>query len=110
MSDTRTQVEVVEAMLDKGLLPSFCTACYRTGRTGHDFMELAKPGEIKNFCLPNCLLTFKEYLLDYSGDRLREKGEKVIRKEVEEISDKKIKEKTIEKLSEIEMGKRDLYF
>lgn len=110
LSDTRTQAEVISDILDKGYLPSFCTACYRTGRTGHDFMELAKPGEIKNFCIPNCILTFKEYLLDYGTNELKKKGNLIIQKEIKKITNQKIKEKTIEKLDHINQGKRDLYF
>lgn len=110
VSDTRALAQVVSDILDEGFYPSFCTACYRVGRTGEDFMKLAKPGEIRNFCTPNCILTFKEYLLDYASPELRKKGEKIIEKELLEITDKGKREMTKRKLGELEKGKRDLYF
>jgi 2-iminoacetate synthase len=110
VADTRTMPEIIKENLKRGFLPSFCTACYRSGRTGDDFMKFAKVGEIKNFCLPNCLLTFKEYLLDYGDEELRKMGEKMISAELEKIPDSRIKEKTLQKLTELEKGKRDLYF
>lgn len=109
-SDERTVDEIIEDIMDKGLLPSFCTACYRTGRTGSDFMDIAKPGEIHNFCRPNAILTLKEYLEDYAKDRTKAKGLKIIDKYVEKIPSKDIKKQTIEKLVQIEKGRRDLYF
>ncbi len=110
VSDERTLPQVVNDILGEGFYPSFCTACYRVGRTGEDFMRLAKPGAIGNFCTPNCILTFKEYLLDYASPELRSKGEKVIERELLEISDPKRRELTKKKLLELEKGKRDLYF
>jgi 2-iminoacetate synthase len=110
VADTRTMPEIIKEQIRRGFLPSFCTACYRSGRTGDDFMKFAKTGEIKNFCLPNCLLTFKEYLLDYGDDELRDMGGKMILSELQKITDSRIKEKTIEKLAMLESGKRDLYF
>lgn len=110
VSDSRTLAQVVSDILDEGFYPSFCTACYRVGRTGEDFMKLAKPGQIRNFCTPNCILTFKEYLLDYASPELREKGEKIIEKELLEITDEGKRELTKRKLGELEKGKRDLYF
>ena len=101
---------IAKDIIEKGFFPSFCTACYRTGRTGEDFMHMAKPGEIKDFCLPNCILTFKEYLLDYGDEELRKKGDDLIKKELEKISSSKIKGKTLEKLETLKKGKRDLYF
>lgn len=110
VSDTRTISKTISDILDEGFYPSFCTACYRVGRTGEDFMRLAKPGAIQNFCTPNCILTFKEYLLDYASPELRKKGEKFIEKELLEITDLERRELTKKKLKELEKGKRDLYF
>ncbi len=110
VSDERSLSQTVSDILEEGFYPSFCTACYRVGRTGEDFMKLAKPGEIRNFCTPNCILTFKEYLLDYASPELREKGEKFLEKEMLEIEDEIRREITRKKLGELENGKRDLYF
>lgn len=110
LSDERPVDEVIEAILDDGLLPSFCTACYRLGRTGQDFMDIAKPGEIHNFCRPNAILTLKEYLEDYASERTHKKGLKIINKYIKQIPSKKIMEKTIKRLKRIEAGERDLYF
>ncbi|MFC1570293.1 [FeFe] hydrogenase H-cluster radical SAM maturase HydG [Candidatus Omnitrophota bacterium] len=110
LHDTRTQLQIVKDMLKKGVFPSFCTACYRTGRTGKDFMDLAKPGDIKNYCLPNCILTFKEYVLDYGDDELKEKADGVIDKEVEKIPSPQVREKTKENLKKLESGERDMFF
>ncbi len=110
VTDTRTQLEVIKDVIQKGFMPSFCTACYRVGRTGEDFMKFAKEGDIKEFCQPNSLLTLKEYLLDYADADLRGKGEQLIQSELEKITNKTIKENTIKKLKEIEDGRRDLYF
>ena len=109
-ADERSVDEVIEDIMDKGLLPSFCTACYRLGRTGHDFMDFAKPGEIHNFCRPNAILTLKEYLEDYAKNRTKAKGLKIINKYVKQIPSDTVRQKTIQKLKEIEHGKRDLYF
>lgn len=110
LSDERSVDEVIEGILDEGLLPSFCTACYRLGRTGQDFMDIAKPGEIHNFCRPNAILTLKEYLEDYASDVVKEKGEKIIKHYTAQIPSDEIRKKTEERLVEIEEGKRDLYF
>ena len=110
LSDERSVDEVIEGILDRDLLPSFCTACYRLGRTGQDFMDIAKPGEIHNFCRPNAILTLKEYLEDYASDPVKRKGEKIIQKYTKQIPSKDVQKKTIERLKQIEAGKRDLYF
>lgn len=110
LEDTRTQLEVVKDVLKQGFLPSFCTACYRAGRTGKDFMDLAKPGEIKNYCIPNCILTFKEYVLDYADEQLRRESGAVIDKELAKITDLKVKQLTLAKMRQLENGQRDLYF
>lgn len=108
--DSRSTAQVIKDLLRLGYLPSFCTACYRLGRTGEDFMSLAKPGQIGNLCLPNSLLTFKEYLLDYGDRELKARGQKVIEKEVRGLKSARLKELTRKKMAELEAGKRDLYF
>ncbi|MFC1656133.1 [FeFe] hydrogenase H-cluster radical SAM maturase HydG [Patescibacteria group bacterium] len=109
-SDERSVDEVIEKILDDGFMPSFCTACYRLGRTGQDFMDIAKPGEIHNFCRPNAILTLKEYLEDYASERSKAKGLKIIDKYVEKIPSNSVREKTVNRLKLIEKGERDLYF
>lgn len=110
VNDHRTLPQVLEAICEKGYIPSFCTACYRRCRTGEVFMGYAKEGDIHEFCQPNAILTFKENLLDYGNSRLVELGEKIIEKALDEIGNEKIKKATLEKLSQIEQGNRDLYF
>ncbi len=109
LGDHRTIDEVIYDVCKFGYIPSFCTACYRLGRTGLDFMDLAKPGLIKLYCLPNALTTFKEYLVDYASDETRKTGEKLIEKMLGEIPSKKVKQKTINALKRIENGERDIY-
>lgn len=110
LSDTRPTPEVIKDMMKQGFIPSFCTACYRLGRTGKDFMDLAKPGLIQNFCQPNALLTLQEYLEDYADKEAKEIGTNLIKKEAEKIKNKKIKEEFYGKLERIKNGERDLYF
>lgn len=110
IGDFRTTEEVIRAISKDGFSPSFCTACYRVGRTGKEFMNHAKPGEIQRFCLPNSILSFKEYLLDHGGEELRRTGEILIEEETAAIEDSKLRKATLKKLEEIEEGKRDLYF
>jgi 2-iminoacetate synthase len=110
LGDHRNLDEVISDLIDEEYIPSFCTGCYRKGRVGHDFMDLAKPGLIKEFCMPNGAFTFKEYLLDYASQATREKGLKLIDKIVNELDQKALKEKMTKVLSEIEKGKRDIYF
>ncbi|WIF95253.1 [FeFe] hydrogenase H-cluster radical SAM maturase HydG [Caminicella sporogenes] len=109
-SDERDVDQVLSAVIKQGHLPSFCTACYRAKRTGEAFMELAKDAHIHEFCQPNAILTFKEYLLDYASKETREAGEKMIERELEKILDGKVKVETIKRLERIEKGERDLYF
>lgn len=111
LGDNRSLDEVVKEMNDSGFLTSFCTACYRSGRTGENFMCVAKPGNIQNYCEANGILTLKEYLLDYASDQTKETGEKLIEKELEKISKKNSKRKINikEKLQLIEEGHRDVY-
>ena len=98
-SDTRTLDEVVNWLLELGYIPSFCTACYREGRTGDRFMSLAKTGAIANCCQPNALMTLKEYLVDYASDETRKNGERVIAEELEKIPAEKVRNIAREYLS-----------
>jgi 2-iminoacetate synthase len=108
--DTRSLYTLINDILKDKLLPSFCTACYRLGRTGKDFMDIAKPGRIHNFCRPNGLLTFAEYLEDFAQDGLYERGMEVINFYLNKIEDAGLRGKTKERLVKIKQGERDLYF
>lgn len=110
LSDTRTLDEIVGWLLDIGYIPSFCTACYRAGRTGDRFMSLVKSGQIANCCAPNALVTLKEYLEDYASPATRAKGEELIIREAGKIPNPKIKEIALRNLKEIAGGKRDFRF
>ena len=109
-SDTRTLDEVVNWLMELGYIPSFCTACYREGRTGDRFMSLAKTGAIQNCCQPNALMTLKEYLTDYASEKTRETGEKLISEEMKKIPNDKVRGIAENYLKEIENGKRDFRF
>ena len=108
-SDERSLDEMLQVICQQGHLPSFCTACYRAKRTGEAFMELAKDAHIHEFCQPNAIITFKENLEDYASTETRNKGELMIGKELEKITDEKLKAITVERLKRIEKGERDLY-
>lgn len=108
--DNRSPNEIIRMLCEKNYIPSYCTACYRQGRTGDRFMALAKSGEIQNVCLPNALLTFKEYLLDYGDEALKVVGESMITKNLAAIPQENIRKETIKRLQDIENGIRDLYF
>lgn len=110
LADTRTLDQVVNWLLGMGYIPSFCTACYRLGRTGDRFMSLVKSGQIANCCQPNALMTLKEYLTDYASDDTRQKGEALIMRELEKIPNEKVREKAIENLGLIAQGQRDFRF
>lgn len=110
VSDTRTLDQVVNWLLDQGMIPSFCTACYREGRTGDRFMKLVKSGQIANCCQPNALMTLKEYLIDYASEGTRRKGEALIREELKRVTSDKIRERAEQNLKEIENGTRDFRF
>jgi len=109
-SDRRTLDEVVNWLLANGYIPSFCTACYREGRTGDRFMKLAKTGQIVNCCQPNALMTLKEYLEDYASPDTKEKGEKVIVEELNCITNPKVQQTARERMVKIEAGERDFRF
>ena len=110
VSDDRTLDEIVDWLLEMGYIPSFCTACYREGRTGDRFMQLVKTGQIANCCQPNALMTLKEYLEDYALDKTKAEGEKVIKEQLEKIPNEKVRKIVIENLKNIEEGKRDFRF
>ena len=110
VSDNRTLDEVVRWLMEGGYIPSFCTACYREGRTGDRFMSLCKAGQIQNCCHPNALMTLKEYLIDYASEETKEIGEQLIERELLNIPKEKVKEICEENLLEIEQGKRDFRF
>lgn len=110
ISDNRSLGEIIDELLDKDYIPSFCTACYRTGRTGEHFMEFSVPGFIKKYCTPNAMLTLAEYLEDYATIDVKAKGEKVIAKNLAEMEEGKIKQSLIERLDKVKAGERDLYF
>ncbi len=110
VSDTRTLDQVVEWLLDLKMIPSFCTACYREGRTGDRFMKLVKSGQIANCCQPNALMTLKEYLTDYASEDTRRKGEALIKEELKRVASDRIRQRTEENLKEIEHGTRDFRF
>ncbi|MHB8072934.1 [FeFe] hydrogenase H-cluster radical SAM maturase HydG [Desulfosporosinus fructosivorans] len=110
VADHRSPMEVIKSLCETGYVPSYCTACYREGRTGDRFMALAKVGQIGNVCQPNALLTFREFLIDYADDELKEIGEKVIEKGLQDIPKEATRKAAIEKLKRIEAGERDLRF
>ncbi|MDY2637443.1 MAG: [FeFe] hydrogenase H-cluster radical SAM maturase HydG [Phascolarctobacterium sp.] len=110
VSDQRTLDEVIKWLMELGFLPSFCTACYREGRTGDRFMELCKSKQIQNCCHPNALMTLKEYLVDYASRATRALGEELIEKELLTITKAKVREVCKQHLSQIEQGERDFRF
>ncbi|MCI7656887.1 [FeFe] hydrogenase H-cluster radical SAM maturase HydG [Anaerotignum sp.] len=110
VSDKRTLDEVVHWLMDLDYIPSFCTACYREGRTGDRFMSLCKSGQIQNCCHPNALMTLKEYLEDYASPKTKKIGEDLIQKELGNIPKEKVREITVHHLQEIEKGNRDFRF
>lgn len=110
VSDTRSLDEVVNWLIRLGYIPSFCTACYREGRTGDRFMSLCKSGQIQNCCHPNALMTLKEYLMDYASEDTRRIGESLIAKEIQKVPREKTKEIALHRLEKIAQGERDFRF
>ncbi len=110
INDNRSLNEVIDELLDEGYLPSFCTACYRLGRTGEHFMEFSVPGFIKRFCSSNAILTLSEYLMDYAPVDTQNKGWKVIEKNLEDLKDYRNIEELKSRIERIKNGERDLYF
>jgi 2-iminoacetate synthase len=109
-SDHRSPEAFLKDLLRAGYIPSYCTACYREGRTGDRFMALAKTGQIANVCQPNAMITLQEYLEDYGDAELRELAERVIARELASIGNPKAREKTEQYLARIRAGERDLRF
>ena len=110
VADTRPLDEVVRWLLEQDHIPSFCTACYREGRTGDRFMSLCKSGKISRCCTPNALMTLKEYLMDYASPETRALGERLIAASLNDIPEGRVREVTIERLTKIESGERDFRF
>ena len=110
VNDTRTLDEIVNWLLKLGFVPSFCTACYREGRTGDRFMTLVKAGQIANCCLPNALMTLKEYLEDYASEDTQKKGEAAIHAQIQNIPNPKVRAIATENLQKLHDGKRDFRF
>lgn len=110
VSDQRTLDEVIQWLMSADFVPSFCTACYREGRTGDRFMSLCKSGKILNCCHPNALMTLKEYLVDYASPKTRAMGEELIQKELLRIPRERTREIAAERLGKIENGERDFRF
>lgn len=110
LSDNRTLDEIVLWLMKMGYIPSFCTACYREGRTGDRFMSLCKSGQIQNCCFPNALMTLKEYLTDYAGEETKKVGEELIKNQIGDIPSLKVRSIVEERLEKIENGSRDFRF
>ncbi len=110
VSDNRTLDEVVNWLMRAGYIPSFCTACYREGRTGDRFMSLCKSGQIQNCCHPNALMTLEEFLMDYASPETKEIGEKLIEKEIDNIGKEEVKDIVRDRLERIKQGERDFRF
>jgi 2-iminoacetate synthase len=110
INDNRTLSEMVNNLISTGQIPSFCTACYRRGRTGEHFMEFSESGFIKNFCAPNAILTLSEYLLDYASNESKEIGFKLLDEKIDELEKTQNVTKLRKRYSEIKKGKRDLSF
>lgn len=110
VSDRRTLDEIVRWLISMDYIPSFCTACYREGRTGDRFMSLCKDGQILNCCHPNALMTLKEYLMDYASEETKKVGEEMIKREIEKVPNEKIRAIAMRNLQDITDGKRDFRF
>lgn len=110
INDNRTLNEIMDDLIEHKYIPSFCTACYRLGRTGEHFMEFSVPGFIKRFCQPNALMTMVEYLEDYAPPETREKGYQLVDEKLAEIDDEAFREKLKGRIDELKAGKRDLYY
>ncbi|MBQ8724685.1 MAG: [Oscillospiraceae bacterium] len=110
ISDRRTLDEVVKWLMELGYIPSFCTACYREGRTGDRFMQLCNNGQILNCCHPNALMTLKEYLMDYASPETKAVGDKLIEEQMKLVPNEKVRRIAEERLTMIEGGQRDFRF
>ncbi len=109
LNDERTVLEVMKDLVNDGYIPSFCTACYRSGRTGDRFMSLAKSGQIGNVCEPNALMTLMEYIIDFGDEEFKEKGFKYIENSIEHLRNNELRDILKEQLEKIKNGERDVY-
>lgn len=110
INDDRTLNQVIDELIENDYIPSFCTACYRKGRTGQHFMEFSVPGFIKKFCTPNALFTLAEYIIDYAAPETAAKGWKLVEQSIDEIEDESYRNKVRDRVERIKNGERDLYF
>ncbi|TVR40155.1 MAG: [FeFe] hydrogenase H-cluster radical SAM maturase HydG [Bacteroidia bacterium] len=110
INDNRSLSEIMDELIKSGYIPSFCTACYRLGRTGEHFMEFSVPGFIKRYCTPNALLTLAEYLEDYAADDTKKAGYKLIDEKIKDLQQEQKVARLQEKIEKIKTGNRDLYF
>jgi len=110
IGDSRSLNEIIEELLDNDYIPSFCTACYRLGRTGEHFMEFSVPGFIKRYCTLNAILTLSEYLMDYAPEKTKIKGWNVIEKNLQELEKSQNIAELKKRIERIKSGERDLYF
>ena len=110
VGDHRSPVEMIESLMEAGYIPSYCTACYREGRTGERFMDIVKSGELYKICEANALITLKEFIDDYGTDKTREIGDKLIKKSIDEIDNESFRKSVEEKINKISKGTRDLRF
>jgi len=109
INDDRSLASIINELIDNDYIPSFCTACYRLGRTGEHFMEFSVPGFIKRYCTPNAILTLSEYIVDYASPGLAEKGWQAIEKNIATL-DEGMKQSIRKKIERIRNGERDLYY
>jgi 2-iminoacetate synthase len=110
INDNRSLSEIIDELIENDYIPSFCTACYRLGRTGEHFMEFSVPGFIKRYCTPNALMTLTEYLVDYGTPEQKEKGYKLIEKNLNQLNGHQDAEEVRRRIDKIIAGERDLYF
>ena len=110
INDDRSLNEIIDELLEQDMIPSFCTACYRLGRTGEHFMEFSVPGFIKRYCTPNAILTLSEYLVDYAPENTANRGWEVVNTNIDKLDDEALRTTIREKIAQIKSGKRDLYF
>ena len=110
INDNRSLSEIMDELINRGYIPSFCTACYRLGRTGEHFMEFSVPGFIKRYCTPNAMLTLAEYLEDYASEETKKAGYNLIDNKIKELEQGQKTEKLKEKIDKVKSGQRDLYF
>lgn len=110
IEDRRSPIQVIKDLINDGYIPSYCTACYRQGRTGDRFMSLAKSGEIQNVCAPNALMTLMEYVLDYGDEELYKMAEELVNKEINNLASEEMKKNVRSNIEKLKRGHRDIYF